>query len=537
MRIKKIQALDFKRFTNLTVSDMPESVRLVMLAGPNGTGKSSLFEAMHTWHQNTWRDHNFWDTSYHAKSPTGTRVWQGDIEIEFYGEIPQTRIEKRKAIYIRSAYRNDSDFNIDRLKRLNTIIEEQRLTRLIDNDASVRRNYERMASQGLEDVYEREDEAVTIGEFRERTIGDVKRALLRLFPELELNSLGNPLSEGTFKFTKGVASGFAFKNLSGGEKAAFDLILDLIVTRREYDNTVFCIDEPEAHMNARLHGELLSVLFDLLPEKCQLWLASHSIGMMRRARDLEAAKPGTVAFLDFEERDFDKPQTLTPVRPNRAFWQRAYAIALDDLASLVAPSRVVVCEGTPTAASANRNAQLDSECYNRIFEAEFPETRFLPGGNRSDVESDRLALIQSIQALVSGTEVIRLIDRDDHSPEDIAERLAQGVRVLSRRTVESYLFDDEVLEALCASLDKTEKLSALLAQRRAAIQRSVERGNPVDDIASASGEIYIAAKRLLQITGGGNDARKFMRFTLSPLIKPGMRVYEQLKTDIFGSVG
>jgi hypothetical protein len=77
----------------------------------------------------------------------------------------------------------------------------------------------------------------------------------------------------------------------------------------------------------------------------------------------------------------------------------------------------------------------------------------------------------------------------------------------------------------------------LLAQRRAAIQRSVERGNPVDDIASASGEIYIAAKRLLQITGGGNDARKFMRFTLSPLIKPGMRVYEQLKTDIFGSVG
>ena len=61
----------------------------------------------------------------------------------------------------------------------------------------------------------------------------------------------------------------------GGEKAAFDLILDLIVRKREYNNTVFCIDEPESHMNTRLQAALLETLYYLIPENCQLFLATH----------------------------------------------------------------------------------------------------------------------------------------------------------------------------------------------------------------------------------------------------------------------
>ena len=186
---------------------------------------------------------------------------------------------------------------------------------------------------------------MTFDRYRKESIGDVREALSRLFPDLELNSLGNPLGEGTFRFTKGVSQGFVFKNLSGGEKAAFDLILDLVTARRNYDNTVFCIDEPESHMNMRLQSELLSVLYNLIPHNCQLMLATHSIGMMRRARDIEAENPGTVVFLDFEGRDFDTPQIIQPAKPDRTFWHRAYEVALGDLAALVAPSRVVICEG------------------------------------------------------------------------------------------------------------------------------------------------------------------------------------------------
>ena len=173
---------------------------------------------------------------------------------------------------MRSAYRNDPDFQIHQLQRTGDPLDEVRVDRMIDNDAAVSRNYQGLASQGLEDLYEHGEGSMTFDRYRQESIGDVREALGHLFPDLELNSLGNPLGEGTFRFTKGVSQGFVFKNLSGGEKAAFDLILDLVVARRDYDNTVFCIDEPESHMSMRLQAELLSVLYDLIPHNCQLML-------------------------------------------------------------------------------------------------------------------------------------------------------------------------------------------------------------------------------------------------------------------------
>ena len=132
---------------------------------------------------------------------------------------------------------------------------------MIENDAAVRSNYRRLASNALEDVFEKEDEKMEIGEFRKKVIGDIQEAFAKLFPDLTLNSLGNPLTDGTFRFTKGISQGFAFKNLSGGEKAVFDLILDLVIARREYNNTVFCIDEPEsAHECATSGGASVGAL-------------------------------------------------------------------------------------------------------------------------------------------------------------------------------------------------------------------------------------------------------------------------------------
>ena len=43
MRIKNIRLKNYKRFTELTITDVPATARLVVLVGPNGTGKSSVF--------------------------------------------------------------------------------------------------------------------------------------------------------------------------------------------------------------------------------------------------------------------------------------------------------------------------------------------------------------------------------------------------------------------------------------------------------------------------------------------------------------
>ena len=45
MRIRSVRLTNYKRFTDLSIEGIPSSARLVVLIGPNGTGKSSLFDA------------------------------------------------------------------------------------------------------------------------------------------------------------------------------------------------------------------------------------------------------------------------------------------------------------------------------------------------------------------------------------------------------------------------------------------------------------------------------------------------------------
>ena len=533
MQFKSATIKQFRRFEHLIVLGIPQKARLIMLAGPNGCGKSCFFDALHTWHK--WISSKrskgaSWETDYHSKagSPRSraalTRLEENDVKLEFHEPLPE---ETKKILYVRSAYRNDPESQLRQLSRIgDPFDDEDRVQRMIDNDVAVTRNFQRLASQALEDIFDPKNGSVALDQFTEQLIGDIKIAFSKLFPNMELHSLGNPLEDGTFRFTKGTSKGFSFKNLSGGEKAAFDLILDLVVARRAYDNTIFCIDEPESHMNARLQAELLSVLYDLIPENCQLMLATHSIGMMRRARDIEDEHPRSVVFLDFGGRDFDTPQVIQPSKPDRNFWHRTYEVALDDLAALVAPIRVVICEGEMGKKS------VDAPCYEQIFKGEFPDTRFVPMGGAREIEDDKRGLAAALQWLFRDLEVVRLIDRDDRSSNQIANHAKKGVRVLSRRNLESYLFDDEVLKALSASVGKANKTKKLLAKKQRILDAKID--DPKDDLKPASGQVYLACKNILGLTQCGDDAKAFMRDTLAPLITPGMAMYDELKRDILG---
>lgn len=360
MKVLQIDLKDFKRFSDLTITGIPVTAKLVVLAGPNGTGKSSLFDAFRTYQGLRGTGANM-DHTYHAKKGIENQDWERMVDITFDQPWPHDQDARRKAFYFRSAYRNVPDFNLDRLQRIGPIYEHHQLFRLIDDDKAVDMNYRALVSRTIAGVFDRQHDETTVEELRESVVGIVRESVLRIFPHLELTGLGDPLENGSFYFTKGESRDFHYKNLSGGEKAAFDLILDLVLKRTYYDDTVFCIDEPESHLNTRVQAKLLQELVALIPEQCQLWIASHSIGMMKSARDLKKAAPEAVSFLDFEESDFDQRTELTPVVVDRDFWNRTLQVAMDDLASLVAPERVVLCEGS-FAASGTTNAEFDASC-------------------------------------------------------------------------------------------------------------------------------------------------------------------------------
>lgn len=527
MKIKSIHLRNFRRFEDLWITDLPPA-RLVILAGPNGSGKSSLFDAFSVWRQANCGIGMVWDVKYHARA-SNESVWSQNVDIKFHGAPVGI-----KTFYLRTAYRNDPSFSLSSLTKQGSPENDFPHRRMIESETAVSANYQRLASDAFEDVFAREDESTTVGDFRERVIGEIRDSILRLFPDLRLNTLGNPLNEGTFRFDKGSQNGFSYTNLSGGEKAAFDLILDLVVKRRTFNDTVYAIDEPEAHMNTGLHGVLLEELLRFIPDGSQLWISTHSIGMMRKARELYEKNPSDVIFLDFEDRNFDGSVVIKPSKPNRTFWTRVLKIALDDLAELVAPRQIVLCEGSAASPIAGNNQEHDARCYDAIFGDAIPDTVFVSAGSSKEVAGDRLRFATGFGKVARGISILRLIDRDDHAPADVEKFRADGIRVLRRRHLESYLYDEELIGALYAQYGRSEDFPAAKVAISNAIKSSVDRGRPVDDIKSAAGEIYNFIKSDLSLTACGNDHLAFARNTLAPMIKPGSKLYNELKEDIFG---
>ncbi len=539
MKIENIHIRDFKRFQDLSVTNIPETTKLVLLTGPNGSGKTSLFEAFNFW-MSFARGQNSFEAEYHVRAVPGSVADANTLlqktQIKFHGtdDVRKDADRKRKAFYIRSAYRHEAEFATNGLGKADDILSDaRRPQRLIYQDQRVSDNYQRMVAETVMALYSEDpiSQQKKVSELADELIGGVREAMSRVFGDLLLQGPGNPMNGGAFRFRKGSATGFHYKNLSGGEKAAFDLLLDFVVKRRAFDDTVYCIDEPELHMHTRLQSKLLEVMFDLVPDNCQLWLSTHSIGMARKAAELNAANFGQVAFIDFHDQDFDQQVVLQPIQPDRRFWGLMFHTALDDLAQLVVPKYVVFCEGKRLGGNGHKPS-FDVEVYKTIFSSQCPDVEFVPLGGTTEVNQDGKTFGLLLSKLAPGIKTWKVFDRDDRHESDIRQLQSDGTQVLQRRDLESYLWDDEVLEALCIQNGQPEKAEELKAEKKAALADCVARGLPPDDIKAASGRLYNKCKQALGLTQCGNDAEAFSRITLAPLLEPDMCVYQELASIV-----
>ncbi len=529
MKISSIHLKNFKRFTDVVVSKIPESAKLVVVVGPNGCGKSSLFDALLHWYKGKVGfgfNQDFLYYRKHSEIPFG---WHETVEVKLHGEAAPVK----GCLYVRTAYRNDPDFNIGGINRPAAPSESVRFSRVIENDQTVSDNYQRLVYDTMASVYDASNDAKTVVMLREELIGKIRASMRAVFGDLVLKNISDPLGAGAFYFDKGTANGYHYKNLSGGEKAAFDLLLDMHVKRKFFADAVYCIDEMETHLHTRVQGTLLKELFKLLPDTSQLWVTTHSIGVLRAAQELNKASPGSVCMIDFDAVDSDTPRLIEPSSLGRVSWEKLLSIALDDLASSIAPGVVVVCEGSSVG---TRRKDFDAEIYNRIFGDSVENIVFVSGGSSNQVAAHGISVRRTLSEILPTSRVLSLCDRDDKSGAEVAAFEANNGVVLSLRNIESYLLADDAIESLVKSQQKDALLQGALEIKQNAIAASVTRGNAPDDLKSASGEIYVGLKRLLALQWCGNTSDSFLRDTMAPLLKAGMPSYEALKAAVVDRV-
>ena len=524
MRITQVHLTNYKRFTDLRITDIPQSARLVVLVGPNGSGKSSVFDSFllksHS-SRNNWAlsDGIFGGYLLKKENETtnigNTRQVANSIGIETDTEVK----DWSKVFTVRSPYRHEADFSNTNLGPVKPAYESLRFQRIIDQDQAVSDNFNRLGRSALHGALKSEPDGKSLGQFRKDTLGEITLALEKLFddPLLSLQDLGAGIDSGTFRFKKGTIDDFHYKNLSGGEKAVFDLLLDIFVKRREYPDAIYCIDEPESHVASKVHGRLLDSMLDLIPDASQLWIATHSTGFVRKAVELSNDQ-NNVALLNFSDHNFDEAVNLTPTKPNRNFFLKMYDVLQDDLAGLVAPDRIVLCEGSEAT---------DARLYSRIFEEAYPDTLFVARGSASAVEKGDV--ISVLEAVVPNVIVWRLIDRDDMPDPTRDQKIRVGIRVLRRREIENYLWDKAVVQKALQNMGAVDHVVA-------SILKEYPFPNPKEDDMKMGNQQQAFFEKIRWAEGVSLPGRNRKEFTFAHLalaLRETDAVYQELKEDVF----
>ena len=453
MRITKVHLQNFKRFTDLTIDQIPEEAKLVLLIGANGSGKSSVFDAL-SFASGLNSPFATFETTFYKKNDKEPRIridLNNDRFVSYgYGESQQTQEFNSYKLIGRSSNRIVS--------RITTIAEPANIA--IDGDApetsideDTRFNndlfmYMQNIDNALREPIFKGQSADTLQIFQQY-IEPLNSSLLNIFggtneTTIQIQEYQNASrsSNGKLIFRKG-ASKINYDLLSHGEKQVIILLLNFIVRKGYYDDAIIFIDEMDCHLNTSLQYRLLEEIVNVwIPDNAQLWTASHALGFIDYARKSE-----TAAIIDFDLKDFDAPQTLLPESKESI---DVYDIAIPKamMFDILKDKRIVVCE--------NQN----DEYYNLL---RISNTVFVGTNNSTDV----------FLTVKRDDRYHSLRDRDFLSDSEITKikKIFPHHHILQYYCFENYLYHpDNLSELALKDFDKEEYIQNITEQKRIKIR-------------------------------------------------------------------
>lgn len=490
MHIKNVELRNFKRFTNLTIDGIPADTKLVLLIGSNGSGKSSVFDAFEVFNSASKVDTSRVNRSGQKAIDMALSSRIGD-RIKTKNEscfLSITTADSRKHI-INSSDLVDPTFNensfygrtsfrqVSRLVRRQTNsafdieIDSDRPLNFIDRENRFENDIDRISGQILRELFRdnstaEQIRATYIGAINDAfkhifgTAGSTTLSLFEILPPLE----GKPAQ---INFRKG-DSEIPYDYLSAGEKEVLNILMNLLVRREYFTDTVYFFDEIDLHLNTKLQFNLLKEITEnWIPENCQLWTASHSLGFIDYARQYDKG-----VIIDFDDLDFDQPQTLFP-QPKEQLDVYDIAIPKEMLFEIMKDKKLILCE--------NQN----DEYYNLLG---LPNVVFVP-------QKDARSIFLQVR---NDPRFYALRDRDFLSDTEIEriEKIYPNYSVLRYYDFENYLYHpnnmaelnlpDFSLEAYQAEIlrQKKERFTSVLLNLKASrsTYEELKTGDVMDKI-------------------------------------------------------
>ena len=504
MNIEALHLKNFKRFSDLRIdlSSLDAPPKLILLIGANGSGKSSIFDAfeylsgpakgLRDYYLDYFKKQTDADMSVDCMLGGGIRVQRANNERannERVSAFPGW--DGRSAFYGRSSFRTVPELSGQTGAAVDLTEDADRPRRFIEQDTRFATDVSQITEKILHEVWGEPFDSDTM---RARFTDPINEALERIFSAsfatgLRLRKLIPALSgkPPDIRFQKG-GSDVHYDLLSSGEKEVFNIILNLFTRREHFPNAIYFIDELDVHLHTGLHYALVKEIVERwIPENSQLWTASHSLGFIDYASSSDDA-----AILDFDDLDFDQPQTLQPAPKSEHIFD--IAVPRSSALKVFPNKRLIVCE--------NKNARL----YNAI---NLPELLFIGVRDKNSV------VVQTL----SSDEFDGLIDRDFLGTEEILEirRREATLHVLKCYALENYLYHPENIAELgpagyddpayCAAL---ENQMATVRDRMLVNLRGSRRSYEI--IQEFSKELKERAIQEIEQATASNDFETFYRF-------------------------
>lgn len=523
MRIKQVKLKEFKRFDNLNIELGDQPKKIVAIVGPNGCGKSSVFDAFVEKIKDYKRTKDnpsqyYYSKNYYSVDPELKKIAYNKNNSIIIIKDDNTSNFNKKSFYFRSPYRFTSKLNIDNIRSLPDIAEDTESPGSSSSiDSRLQQNYERLLGNFFSEVYGKE---ITGSEWVVQNIQKINDILERIL-DIKISYLGDPTkNKAQLYFEKETSKDFPFENLSSGEKEVVDIVIDLLMKNEEFNETVYCIDEPELHLNTKIQRKLLIEIEKIIPDNCQLWVATHSVGFLRALQgDLREQS----CVLDFSQADyFNGEKSICPIKPTRDNWKRIFETALEDLTGLLAPETIVYCEGRKDPDNNGGEQGFDAIVYNEIFSEEYPDVLFVSSGGNTELEKNSEIALKILNKAFDDVTIIILKDKDINSNgddttntqrEEWLQKDLNSRRMLKRREIENYLYDFEIISKAYPVVTQ-EKYNTLITD--------INNQN-VKDITSD----------VMTLCGLNNVSKNDFKNKLVSYLNGDTAVYQELKNLIF----
>ncbi len=445
MRIKRISASGIAPIKRFDVDDLSD---LVVIAGPNGVGKTRLVNGLLNYFYNpNVSDPNF---TIEATSNTESEVWEKNkLETTEASDAQMLRAllhqNRRRRNFTSSVINYESNRSIQKVKPLNFEFDfpdpweedvswdlsfgglvnrwqdtqhaifkkiQSQKTSIANRAIQLRNEGHRQMNLGFNDPLEPFRDAF------EKLLGpkklhraDVQSQQLIYVEDSEQRDI---------------------QTLSSGEREVLNITFDFIL--RKPSHCVVFFDEPELHLHPELLARLITTL-RTVGESNQFILISHSPEVIASSLD------DTVIFLTPPRED---QLNQAVVLEEKDFAAEALHRLGQSIGVISLGKKIVLIEG--------KDSSLDKKTYSYILENRFPELVLLPSGGKGNLNTFNTVAREVLDKTLWGIRFFMLADRD-------ASPTPQGsgsFRVLNRYHLENYFLDAEVLASCFSELENPD---------------------------------------------------------------------------------